>query len=110
MVWIINKNNNIMEEIKITLCGSYDNSGFNNCNVELLIPKERLLEYLEERGQDESLEDIDGELRMEGQGWTEEILQLHSKEECVLVDRLWGVDIDEGFQYEKITLNTINIK
>ena len=95
----------IIEKIKVTIYGGDNMCGYNNCNVDILILKEDLDWYLEELGID--FDDFDGELWVGSPGIVVEIIESHSKEECVLVDRYQIFDNEKMIYYETVELQTI---
>ena len=102
----INENES-SELIKVTIPGGDNMCGYNNCNVEVLISKEELIEILEEKGED--FEDFDGELWVGTPGGIMEIIETYSSQECVFVTRYGGmIDLNKKLRYEKVELETIN--
>tara|TARA_Y100000739_G_scaffold212152_1_gene204094 strand:- start:159 stop:1226 length:1068 start_codon:yes stop_codon:yes gene_type:complete len=106
----IDENGNQIErfekENKVIIRGGDNMSGYNDCNVEVVLKKEELLDELNEQGIE--IQDFDGDLWIGSVGETIEFLERYSKEECVLVTRFQIFDKEGQIYYEIIETETVN--
>ena len=96
----------LKKENKVIICGGDNMSDYNDCNVEVVLKKEELLEELDKL--DIEIEDYDGDLSFVSIGETIEFIERYSNEEFVLVVRYQIFDEENKIYYEIIEIETIN--